>query len=133
MTVMSLSIAQRQTGQEPHLPQGPRPLQRAPTQLLTRKQQLCVVTRRLYPEHPDVLADIKGWSVHPQWPPEPNARRAQKLTEAGNEVQASFDVLSGGVDPKTTIGVVQLLALEDGQRTDVLRPPHGFGPHEHEV
>ena len=84
-------------------------------------------------ENPDVFGEIDGWCVHPQRPPETDARCAQELTETGNEVQPSADVLSGGLDQDATIGVEEPPAVEDRECTDVLRPPLGFRPDEHEV
>jgi hypothetical protein len=123
----------RQTGQEPHLPKGPRPLQRAPPELFAGKQQLCVASWRRYREDRDVFGDVEGWSVYPQGPAEPDPRPVQELTEAGNEMQPPPGVLADGLDREATIRVNQTPAVQDGQRTDVLWPPHGFGPDEHQV
>jgi hypothetical protein len=61
----------RQTGQQPHLPQGPRPLQRTPTELFAGKKQRCVGTGRRYREDADVFGDVEGRSVYHKGQPSP--------------------------------------------------------------
>jgi hypothetical protein len=56
-----------QAGQEPRLPARPRPVQAAPAQLLTRRQELRLASRGGQRD-PDMISDVKGRRVHPQRP-----------------------------------------------------------------
>jgi hypothetical protein len=95
----------RQPGQEPQLPQRPRPVQPPVPQLLTGQQQPRLISRSSQREHPDVLGEIDRRRVDPQRPAQPEPRPVQQLPEAGNQVEPAPDLLAGRLDPEAAVGV----------------------------
>jgi hypothetical protein len=122
-----------QPGEEPHLPQRPRAGKRATAERLAGTQHVGVVARGRDGEDPDVIVDVERRGVEPQRPAEAETRHAQDLPEPGHPMQPPPDVLPEGVDPDSAVGVEEPVAVEDGQRADVLGPALVFGPDRHEV
>jgi hypothetical protein len=76
-----------QAGQEPHLPQRPGRIQVSPAQLLTRRQQLGLVSGSWGREDPDAVGQVEGWRVDPQGPAQPTPGPVEELPEARDELQ----------------------------------------------
>ena len=67
---------------------------------------------------PNVVGDVKGGGVDPQWPTEPEPGPVQQLPEPGDQVQSRLDVLADHVDPDVTSPVEQAGAVQNGESTD---------------
>ena len=123
----------RQTGQEPHLPQRPGPVQRAAAKCLAGDEELSLVARRRHRVHVDVLGDVERLGIRPHRPPQPHAGPVQNLTKPGHPVQPSNDGHAHRLDQKSAIGVEQRFAVEDDKRPDVLGPTLLLRPDQHEI
>ena len=123
----------RQTGQEPHLPQRPGPVQRAAAECLAGDEELSLVARRWHRVHVDVLGDVERLGIRPHRPPQPRAGPVQDLTKPWDQVQPSIDGLAHRLDQKFAIGVEQRSAVEDDKRPDVLGPALLLRPDQHEI
>jgi hypothetical protein len=89
-------------------------------QLLAGQQEPRLVGRGLERQHAHVVGEVDGRGVDPQRPAQPEPGPVQELTEAGDQVEPSGDLLACRLDPEATVGVQEPPAVEDGERADVL-------------
>jgi hypothetical protein len=122
-----------QAGQEPHLPQGPRPVQPPLPQLCTGRQQLRLVGWSSQREHAHMLSQVDRRRVDPQRPPQPEPGLVQQLPEPGNKLEPGLDMLLHPLNLEASLGIQQPPAIQDDQRTDVLGPPKLLGPQHHQI
>ena len=80
----------------------------------------------------DVVVQIERGGVDPQRAAEPTPRPVENLTEPSEEVQPSCDRVLRSLDPESAFDVEEAAAVEDAQRTDVLRPDL-IGPQDQAV
>ena len=112
----------RQPREEPHLPEWPRLVQRAPSQPRHCPQQLRLVGWGLKSLDVDVVAQVERRCINPQRPTEASPGYEKDLTEPAEEVQPTFDRVLRGLDPEAAVGFEEVVAVKDTERTDVLRP-----------
>ena len=70
--------------------------------------------------------------IDPQRAAEAAPGYVEHLTKPREEVQPAFDRLLRRLDPEATVGVEETAAVEDTQRTDVLRP-HRIRPQDQPI
>ncbi len=76
-----------QSGEGPHPPQWPRPVQSTSHQLFGDTKQLGLVTRRRDLKDLDVFAEIEPQSIYPERPALLGRRDVEELPEPGLEVR----------------------------------------------
>jgi hypothetical protein len=85
-------------------------------------QQLRFVSRGIKSLDANVIAQVERRCIYPERTAEASPGYVEDLTESAKEVQATFDRLLRGIDPKATVRIQEAAAVEDSQGTDVLRP-----------
>ena len=69
-----------------------------------------------------MVAQVERRCIDPQRTAEASPRYVEHLTEPGEEMQSTFDCPLRGLDSEAAVGVEEVSAVEDTQRTYVLRP-----------
>jgi hypothetical protein len=69
-----------------------------------------------------MVGNVEHGGVHPQRPAQPPPRHVEQPPEPGHQVQPGFDRLPHALDPEPAAWAEQATAINNGQRTDVLRP-----------
>ena len=123
----------RQAGQEPHLPQGPAPVQWTAPEPLAGEEELQLVARGRHRVDADVFGDVEGLGIAPHRPPQTASGPVQGLAEPWDKVQPVTHGFADRLDPKLTVGVDHRPALEDGEGPDHLRPALLLRPDQHQI
>lgn len=114
-------VAVGQAGQEPHLPERARPVQRPFVQFRAQAEQGRLIPGRRDRASPDVLADIEPGGVRPGGRAQAGARRDEHLAQPGREMEAPLHVGPHDVHPQVPGPIEKRRAFQDDQRRDVHR------------
>jgi hypothetical protein len=123
----------RESGETPHPPEGSGPVEGNATQLLTSVEKLALPSRRVEGPKLNVLGKVDCFGVDPEGRSKAKRGPVEKLAEAGEPGQTTFDVIAEGFDPERTGTIEQTSAVEDGDHTDVLGPAVIVGPEHGQV
>ena len=85
-------------------------------------EQLGLVAGSSQRVHSDVVGEVEGGSVDPQWPAQPQPWSVQQLPEARNQVQSRLEPPADRLNPDATVAVEQAGAVEDGEPADIGGP-----------